>query len=818
MFKMTLRFKISVILFLIAIAPIAFVEVDSLMSLTQLIQDRSALNVGVNYEIVRTVVQAQTNQIRYASEYLAQNEAVKTLFFDQYLPPRVLQEMKQNHPEIDFIGLFSTQAEYLAGAGLSTNSYQETLSQWLQQQLATDLGRIDVLMLPEKDFDANYQSRLRQTYATTSGTVLILSEPVYDGSNNLGLLVTGKVLNFADNLFAEIKQAIGESKDIFFLADGKPVAASVTHSQFQAFMENFDTSKNIVKNVFHNQSTSQLQVSIKDRQMALGSTEQTMFIYLFVLALAGILISGSSAFILTGLVFQPMKSLVATMIIAEGGDLSVRADIDSNDELGGLARSFNSMTRQLQRSVQRETQYVKELASINDFGAAITSVLDLNILLDMVVDTTLKMMAVRRCSLWLVTPDGKALQNRKTRGIAIFDSIEKPTVSMGEGIVGKVAETCRALLINDLRHDERFSESENPEYYGVRSVLSVPLIALDQMIGVLNVSKETVNGFDDDDKNLLSTLAGQAGIAIHNANLYSQIPEKERIEGELEIYRKIQLRLIPSRSPNIKGLLLHSSMIPAKEVGGDYFDFIQSRKAGDESVGIVIGDVSGKGVSAGLVMMRTRTILHALSAANYSPRDALVYLNHYLASTVEVGKFMTLLYLLWDPNEKKMSYAAAGHEHILVYKAATGETVSLKSGGIAVGMVDDISSLTQEKELDVETGDAIVLYTDGVTEAENTANERYTLERLISVMDRNGMKPARELHKVIMDDLYRFIGGAEQWDDVTLLVMKVGEISAEHKQADEGEFFIDRELDLQFSSLEIKSDGADDHDDFLFGA
>ncbi len=828
MSRKTLRFNISVALFLVATLSITFVTLSSLFSIGELVGNRTKEDMTVNIEVVSTAVLEEFKDIGAAADFITQNPGIAQKFLPMD-PQRVdvTLSLAEYAVDLDILALVDVNGNWVETFGLA-----DLPSLALQSWAISDRNHLvqgGFVSLPAGDFAFTTVEKLNQK-RLPAGVLMAIKKPIYSTpggtweAGQVGWLLAGRLVNSRETAFIQrLSGAIGHAKDFLLTTDNYPIFAS--HQDEHALFEDFksqvtDSAHNILayKSRLKQQGfrvkefvlgdpnvteTATLHIAVRNTQGVIRKSEQAMMLQLLIVAVFGIVVTGSASFYFTNSVFKPIRGLVETMRQVESGNFSAVYDVKTSDEFGDLARSFNQFTTRIHKSIEKESRYVQELEAINSFGQTITSVLDINVLLDKVVETTLKMMAVRRCSLWLVTADGKSLQNKITRGVAIFDSIEKPIVPIGEGIVGTVAESGKALLINDLKTSEEFANLDNPEYYGVRSVLSVPLIALDKKIGVLNVSKEVVNGFDLDSQNLLSTLAGQAGIAIHNAFLLGQISEKKRIEEELTIYRKIQMRLLPNRVPSVKGLTIHGSMIPAKEVGGDYYDFIFPGK-NDDSVGIVIGDVSGKGVSAGLIMMRTRTILHALGACHFRPCDALVKLNELLASTVEVGKFMTLLYLYWDSNTRKMTYAAAGHEHVLLYKTENGKVQSIKSGGIAVGMVDDISTITREKELDVKIGDTIVLYTDGVTEAENTGGQRYNLDRLITAIERHGMKPARELHKILIDDIYGFIGGAEQWDDITLLVLKVGEVTLDEKGADEGELFIDQELDLQFSTLTIE--------------
>ncbi|OQY30075.1 MAG: hypothetical protein B6244_02100 [Candidatus Cloacimonetes bacterium 4572_55] len=844
----TLRFRILIILFLVASLAIMAVTINSLFSIADLIDARSKKTEQADYQIISTIVHDTVRELQFTTEYLSTHPLIgKILSYNPQDTSRAydpgfdlgnIPSLDNKRPELknlatglsnyNILGLFDSKGNLIDSKGLAEGESTK-LNEWIKKN-QTSSTSLDILTLPAWEISSVTR---KQLFSRHHCILLISKKPIYTSSQShsddelMGWLIVGQALNISRSDFLDrMQNAFGVTKELLFFMYSHPIfSIHIDNKQFQndfynkvktnpkngvsSYMASLSSRFRFVEiplNVASsngssggkNKETSML-IGIGGYRMSLSKNELNLLLTLFIVALFGIIATGLTSFYLTEAVFKPIRNLIDSMNRVEEGDLTVSIDVRTKDEFGELAQSFNNFMDRLHGMIQNETRYVKELEMINEFGRDITEDLNHDSLLQKIIETTLKMMAVRRCSLWLVSQDEKSIQNSVTRGIAIFDSIEKPSVQMGQGIVGTVAETGKSILINDLRESEEFSETENPEYLGVRSILAVPLIASNKKIGVLVVSKEAPNKFDVDDKNLLSTLAGQAGVGIHNANLYSRVAETKQIESELNIYRKLQMRLIPNRVPLVKGLSIHGSMIPAKEVGGDYYDFIFS-KDGTENVGIVIGDVSGKGVSAGLIMMRTRTILHALAASNFSPQQSLIKLNEFLASTVEVGKFMTLLYLLWEPDKRKMSYAAAGHEHILIFKASSGECLCIKSGGIAVGMVDDISALTKEHELDLQTGDVIVLYTDGVTEAENFSGERYELDRLIALVVQHGMTPAKELHKTIVDDIYDFTGDAEQWDDITLLVMKIGEVS-DTGDDDEGSYFIDDEVELQFSSL-----------------
>ncbi|MFA5116937.1 MAG: PP2C family protein-serine/threonine phosphatase, partial [Candidatus Omnitrophota bacterium] len=258
--------------------------------------------------------------------------------------------------------------------------------------------------------------------------------------------------------------------------------------------------------------------------------------------------------------------------------------------------------------------------------------------------------------------------------------------------------------------------------------------------------------------------------------------------------------LLPKVTPVIPGLKLSGLMLPAKEIGGDYYDFLvhkpQPAQGTDpstaERLSVVIGDVSGKGVAAGLLMAMVKTCLYALNKQPITPKAILLSTNQMLYEHINAKKFMTMLYLTWDPSQKKLFYSSAGHEHILIYRsnlessrvAPEGTSPlgrspeyqpnveAIISGGFMLGMVPEIDEYLEDRSLSLSPGDKVILYTDGVTEARNTDEDLFGLKRLTDLISQHGHKPAQDLLSIIKEEVYAYIGTREQYDDITLVVME----------------------------------------------
>ena len=305
-----------------------------------------------------------------------------------------------------------------------------------------------------------------------------------------------------------------------------------------------------------------------------------------------------------------------------------------------------------------------------------------------------------------------------------------------------------------------------------RIEIFIPVVMENKVNALIGIGKkENLQAYTIKDIELLENMGRQMGITIDNALHHEDIVEKERLAEELKLGREIQVTLLPQETPDIPGLTVFGLMVPAKEIGGDYYDFITFPNK--DHLGIVIGDVSGKGVAAGLLMAMAKTAIHTLSQEDISPKQILLKTNQILHRHIGGQKFMTLLYLKWEYPDLNLAYSSAGHEHILIYKGhLSGAVEAIRSGGFMLGMIENIEGFIEEKRLKLDPKDKILLYTDGVTEAENQAGERFGFERLKEALRKHGPKPAYELMHAVKDEVYAFIGSHPQYDDITLVVME----------------------------------------------
>lgn len=278
-------------------------------------------------------------------------------------------------------------------------------------------------------------------------------------------------------------------------------------------------------------------------------------------------------------------------------------------------------------------------------------------------------------------------------------------------------------------------------------------------------------------KKIFTTRIDEVGILAHFFNEVTKnferiavdVEEGKRMSKELSVGSDIQRKILPTIMPNIPGIRLFGSTRPASEVGGDSFDIMTS---GDNTY-IYVGDVTGHGLPAGLIMVMVNTLIRTFSELNPTGYDIIVNTNRILKQRIEPRRFMTCVLLRWNSRENKLYYTGAGHEHIMIYHKAQGVCEVKQTGGIALGMVPDVSKIVREEEISFMPGDCVVLYSDGIVEAKNMSGEMFGITRLKNSIEAYaGQSQPQDLFTQISRDLGAFVGNHIQEDDVTLIAVQ----------------------------------------------
>ncbi|HUG43182.1 MAG TPA: GAF domain-containing SpoIIE family protein phosphatase [Acidobacteriota bacterium] len=352
----------------------------------------------------------------------------------------------------------------------------------------------------------------------------------------------------------------------------------------------------------------------------------------------------------------------------------------------------------------------------------------------------------------------------------VSEQIYGRRIPAGKGLVGWVIQSDRPILVDDPSSDPRFFGEIAAGGFVTRSMACVLLKdSSGRITGVLQaLNRRETACFPENEIPLFQTLAVQAGIAIEKIRYHQMALEKERIERDLELAREIQIRFLPDAAPQIDGVSLAGFSRPATQVGGDYFDYF---RRGHDALGIVIADISGKGIAAALLMASLRSTLRALAEERLPAAEMLRRLNRIFSDESPSNRFVTLAYIELHPAKREMTCIHAGHNPSLLLDPETGEIRQLEAGGPVLGILKDADF--QEEVHPLKPGQRILLYTDGVTEAQDPDEEMYGEERLAELLKLTSAASAETLAQAVLEDVGLFCRNARQHDDLTLVAVAI---------------------------------------------
>ncbi len=417
-------------------------------------------------------------------------------------------------------------------------------------------------------------------------------------------------------------------------------------------------------------------------------------------------------------------------------------------------------------SAQPPQPSVDRLALLCRLSQAFNSSLDLDEVLNRVMDEVIAAMHAERGFVMLRGPDGQMIF-RAARGLD-RETIDHPQFQVSRSVVERVAQEGQPIHTSDAQSDGRFSMRQSVQSLGLRSILCVPLVTKDVVTGVVYVDNRLQAGiFTPDDLELLSTIASSAAIAIENARLYQVAVEKGRMEQELQMAHQVQASLLRCAMPRIPGWEFASRWRPAREVAGDYYDLILLDKG---QLGLVIADVSGKGMAAALFMALTRSVIRACAGRSSTPADGIAHANRLICADSSGGMFVSLFYGLLDPRSGQLTYVNAGHNPPLLYRSEEDQLTELSPTGVVLGVVEDAHY--DQRTIQLDPGDFILLYTDGVTEATDRQGQEFGEERLRSIVHQRRASPLAETVVALEQAVGEFVGTAPASDDITIAAAK----------------------------------------------
>lgn len=408
---------------------------------------------------------------------------------------------------------------------------------------------------------------------------------------------------------------------------------------------------------------------------------------------------------------------------------------------------------------------LKELATLNELSTLINSTMSSSKVMEKVVAESVKAINAEQGTIHLLDKDTEKVDPFKTFIRKADETEPANKFRLDQELSGWMMMNRKPLVVNDFQNNKQFFNREAGELL-IRTLLTVPLICKGELVGVLNLfNKKSNNGFSENDQRLLSIIASQSAQVIENSRLYEQEKQLIKIEKELEMAQSIQQRLLPKESPNIPGFDIAGLSYAAKDVGGDYFDYI---KLEDERWCIALGDVSGKGIPAALLMSHLQATMRYQIQGNQTIIECISQANNFICANTADNKFVTLFGGILDTKNKVFNYVNAGHN--LPFYLSGNKLIPLKDGGLVMGMLPDVPY--DDNSIKFKKDELVVIYSDGVTEAHNELEDMYGEKRLQELIVKNKKKTATEIAAEIYEAVKDFERNMEQDDDITIVVIK----------------------------------------------
>ncbi|MFZ0391481.1 MAG: SpoIIE family protein phosphatase [Calditrichia bacterium] len=483
---------------------------------------------------------------------------------------------------------------------------------------------------------------------------------------------------------------------------------------------------------------------------------QNGILFNVVLALIFILLFTGLSVLISRRLTRPLERLNAAMDRVAQGDLEQRVTPTSRDEIAQLTRTFNEMVEDL-----------RERKIIEDLGIELRTSFQLQNLAELVRNRLAGAIGAGGAEIFIRSRKGQPqhfywLDGSATPSVFITlnEFSQRLLIKESEGILLKEAP-------EDIQQAWR-------EFNNSQQTLLIPMAIKGELFGLLLFDgPEGRENFNRKQRHFASILAGQAAFALENSLLYERVREQERLQRELEIAREVQQRLLPARMPDIPGFQLDGVCRPAREVGGDYFDFFH---LDDHRWGVLIADVSGKGTSASFYMAEIKGMMTQLTSGLLSPRAILSRLNSKLYQNVDRRVFVTMIYGILDTEEKQFTYARAGH-NALLKMSGNGSPQTFTPPGIGLGLESGkiFDDRLEERSVGLKEGEYLLLYTDGVVEAMNSRNEPFGEKQLLQFMQHTNSADAASIRQKLMDTLADYTGEAMPSDDITIVVVRRSE-------------------------------------------
>lgn len=407
---------------------------------------------------------------------------------------------------------------------------------------------------------------------------------------------------------------------------------------------------------------------------------------------------------------------------------------------------------------------INELKVLNDVATAISSVQSVEEIIDQIVLKCIKHMGVKEGTISLLERNSDE-QHFQTMVRHQDSSSTMVPFRMDTSLKGWMLKHRTSLLSNDIQTDDRFKFASDVEYT-FKSILCVPLIVKGELIGYLAVFNKKGGPFTEEDRRLLSIIGSQSAQILENARLLEEEKTLLALQNELKMAGEIQRKLLPDNPPDISGFEMFAVNIPAKSVGGDYYDFLDLP---NHRLAFCIADITGKGMPAAMLMASLQATLRSQVLVNEEPATCMTRTNKLLYRNTESTKFATMFYGTLDTETGILNYTNGGHDCPIVFRQGQ-PPVHLEATGLILGIFEE-SEYTKQ-QITLEPGDLLLLFSDGITEAMDPDMEMYGLERLQNLVNENSEKKVSELADIILKDIRSHAKRADQSDDITMMLIK----------------------------------------------
>lgn len=407
----------------------------------------------------------------------------------------------------------------------------------------------------------------------------------------------------------------------------------------------------------------------------------------------------------------------------------------------------------------------EHLLALLEIARTLNSSLDFDEVLNQAMDSVMRITHAERGVLMIADDLTGALLIRVVRGLD--GAAPEADKAYSSTIVNQVIETRETLLTNNAMLDARYTPGQSIIVRGLRAILCAPMIIKDRLVGLVYVDSSMRTGmFSEADRDLLTAIASQAGIAIENARLYAVAVEKGRLERELQMAREIQEALLPRELPDLPGYEVAAVWQAAREMAGDFYDVFL---LADGAFGVVVADVSDKGAPAALFMAAARSFIRGQAFGGHTPRETLALANDLMVEDAESGMFVTAYHTVFFPDGRCLN-VNAGHNPPVLYRSTDYTTTTLPLGGRAMGWFKE-NPLT-EISLTLTPGDMLVYFTDGLIEAENRSGDGFGVDRLSRCVREMAGHSAHEVLQHIIAQVMAFCEGRALLDDLTVVIVR----------------------------------------------